>query len=279
MIDTNLKDRVVIVTGANNPNGIGAAIAKAFAAEGAKVFITYFRQLPEEYGGIDPEEALRANEPGLPFYYAMQTKTADEVVQAIREQGGQATAREANLADPANIPQIFDWAEAAFGPVDVLVNNAAYDKFPETIFSTDSESIDRHFAVNTRAVVLMIAEFVRRFQERKAKWGRIVNLSTDAAQCFSGAISYGASKAATEALTRSIAVEVGPLGILVNTVAPGPVQTGSYSKESVASVQPTIPLGQMGQPQDIADVVVFLASEQARWLTGQVIKVSGGHAL
>ena len=279
MIDTNLKDRVIVVTGANNPFGIGAAIAKSFAAEGAKVFITYFRQLPEEYGGIDSAEALRADEPGLPFYYAMQTKSADEVVQAIRDQGGQAAARQANLADPANIPRIFDWAEAAFGPVDVLVNNAAYDKFPETIFSTDSESIDRHFAVNTRAVVLMIAEFVRRYKEREAKWGRIVNLSTDAAQCFSGAISYGASKAATEAFTRSIAVEVGPLGITVNTVAPGPVQTGSYSQESVASVQTAIPLGQMGKPQDIADVVVFLASEQARWLTGQVIKVSGGHAL
>ena len=279
MVDTRLKDRVIIVTGANNPCGIGAAIAKAFAAEGARVFITYFRQSPEEYGGISPEEALRATEPGLPFYYAMQVKTADEVVQAIHEQGGQAEAREANLADPTSIPRIFDWAEAAFGPVDVLVNNAAYDKFPETIFTSDAESIDRHFAVNTRAVVLMIAEFVRRYKEREAKWGRIVNLSTDAAQCFSGAISYGASKAATEAFTRSIAVEVGPLGITVNTVAPGPVQTGSYSRESVAREQAAIPLGRMGRPEDIADVIVFLASEQARWLTGQVVKVSGGHAL
>jgi len=104
-------------------------------------------------------------------------------------------------------------------------------------------------------------------------------LSTDAAQCFSGAISYGASKAATEAIKRSIAVEVGYLGITVNTVAPVPVQTGSYSRESVASVQPAIPLGQMGQPEDIADAIVFLASEQARWLTVQVIKLSGGHTL
>lgn len=279
MVDTKLKDKVAIVTGANNPCGIGAAIAKALAAEGARVFITYFRQSPEEYGGISTEEALRATKSGLPFYYAMQTRSAEEVVQAIHDQGGQAEAWEADLADPRNIPRIFDQAEAALGPVDILINNAAYDKFPETVFATDAESIDRHFAVNTRAVVLMISEFVRRYKERGAKWGRIVNLSTDAAQCFAGSISYGASKAATEALTRSIAVEVGPLGITVNAVAPGPVQTGSYSQESVVRERANIPLGRMGRPEDIADVIVFLASDQARWLTGQVIKVSGGHAI
>jgi 3-oxoacyl-[acyl-carrier protein] reductase len=279
MIDTKLTDKVVIVTGANNPCGIGAAIARAFAAEGARVFITYFRQSPEEYGDISTEEALRATEPGLPFYYAMQTRSADEVLQAIRDQGGEAVAWEADLADPSNISEVFDRAEAAFGPVHVLVNNAAYDKWPNTIFTADAESIDKHFAVNTRAVVLMIAEFVRRYREREADWGRIVNLSTDAAQCFAGSISYGASKAATEAFTRSIAVEVGPLGITVNTVAPGPVQTGSYSRESVARERALIPLGRTGRPEDIADVVVFLASDQARWLTGQVIKVSGGHAI
>lgn len=276
---TNLKDKVVVVTGANNPCGIGAAIARAFAAEGAQVFITYFRQSPEEYGDISTEEALEATESGLPFYYAMQTRSADDVVQAIHDQGGQAVAWEADLGDPGSIHQIFDRAETAFGPVDVLINNAAYDKFPETIFTTSAESIDKHFAVNTRAVVLMIAEFVRRYQKREAKWGRIVNLSTDAAQRFAGSISYGASKAATEALTRSVAMEVGPLGITVNTVAPGPVQTGSYSKESVNKLRAEIPLGRMGKPEDIADAIIFLASDQARWLTGQVIKVSGGHAI
>ena len=279
MIDTNLKDKVVVVTGANNPCGIGAAIAKAFATEGAQVFITYFQQSPEEYGGISTEEALEATEPGLPFYYAMQTRSADDVVQAIHDQGGQAVAWEADLGDPSSIHQVFDRAETAFGPVDVLINNAAYDKFPETIFTTDAESIDKHFAVNTRAVVLMIAEFVRRYKKREVKWGRIVNLSTDAAQRFAGSISYGASKAATEALTRSVAIEVGPLGITVNTVAPGPVQTGSYSKESVNKQCAEIPLGRIGKPEDIADAIIFLASDQARWLTGQVIKVSGGHAI
>lgn len=278
MIDTGLAGKVVLITGTNNPQGIGAGAAQAFAAQGAKVFLTYLRMSPQHFG-VSAEEAQQASAPGLPLYYALQTQNSDHVVSAIRESGGQAQAWEADLAEPGYIPRLFDQAEAAFGPVDVLVNNAAYCKWPESVFNTSLELIDQHFAVNTRAVVLSIAEFVRRYQERGATWGRIINLSTDSAQCFVGSISYGASKAAIEAFTRSIAVEVGPLGITVNTIAPGPVQTAYITSESEQQLLPEIPLRRLGQPQDIADVMVFLASEQARWLTGQVIKVSGGHAL
>jgi 3-oxoacyl-[acyl-carrier protein] reductase len=278
MINAKLKDKVVLVTGANNPHGIGAATAQACAAEGAKVFITYLRLSPEEHG-VRRKEVQQADTPGLPFYYALQTQSAAEVVKGIRDRGGQAEAREADLQDAGIVSQLFDRAEAAFGPVDVLVNNAAYSKWPETIFNTSAATIDRHFAINTRAAVLMMAEFVRRHKERGANRGRIINLSTDAAQRFAGSISYGASKAAIEAFTRSIAIEVGPLGITVNTVAPGPVQTGYISPKQEEELLPNIPLRRIGQPKDIADVIVFLASEQARWLTGQVIIVSGGHAI
>jgi 3-oxoacyl-[acyl-carrier protein] reductase len=277
MIDTRLKDKVVLLTGANH--GIGAATAQALAAEGAQIFITYLRLSPEAYG-FGREEAAQAAEPGLPFYHHQQTKTADAVVGAIRSRGGQADAWEADLVDPATIPAIFDRAEAAFGPVDVLVNNAAYCQTPpDTIFTISAEGIDQHFAVNTRATVLMMAEFVRRYQRRGGTWGSIVNVSTDAAQTFAGQIAYGASKAAIEAFTRSIAIEVGPLNITVNTIAPGPVQTGYIPAEAEDKLIGEIPLRRIGRPEDIADVIVFLASHQARWLTGQVIKVSGGHAL
>jgi len=278
MINTGLKDKVVLITGANNPLGIGAETARAFAREGAHVFITYLRLSPEAFG-MDADTIRQATAPGLPYYHVLRMKTADEVVQSIKASGGCAEACEIDLADPEKIPQIFDHVETSFGPVDVLVNNAAHYEDQDTIFTVSAQSLDRTFGVNTRAAVLLSAEFVRRQQKHKRQWGRIINLSTDAAQVFAGQISYGASKAAMEAFTRSIAIEVGPLGITVNTIAPGPVQTGYISEEFEQEQLPAIPLGRLGHPADIADVIVFLASEQARWLTGQVIKVSGGHAL
>ena len=135
MIDTGLDGQVVVVTGANNPRGIGASTAQAFAAQGAKVFLTYLCMSPQDFN-VSAEQAQQASAPGLPLYYALQTQNADEVVGAIRESGGQAQAWEADLADPDNIPRLFDQAEAAFGPVDVLVNNAAYCKWPESVFNT-----------------------------------------------------------------------------------------------------------------------------------------------
>ena len=309
MIDTGLKNKVVLVTGANH--GIGAATAKAFAAEGAKVFINYLRLSPEYYG-ISEEEAKKANAPGMPFYHAMRTKSADEVVQEIRELGGQAEAWEADLAEPSTIgfdtqavglsspenrdvskptqpkPQLFDKVEEAFGPVDVLINNAAHwesDTFiPQSQlelgkFSITAESHDKHFAVNSRAVALMMAEYARRHIERGARWGRIINVSTDGASAFSGEISYGASKHALESYSRAAADELGPYGITVNVVSLGPVQTGYIPSDLEEKLIHEIPLRRIGQPEDVADVIVFFASEQARWVTGQLLYVGGGHVM
>jgi 3-oxoacyl-[acyl-carrier protein] reductase len=127
MLDTELKDKVAIVTGANH--GIGAATALALAREGAKVFITYLRLSSSEYGGVDEEEARKAVEPGRAYYYRMVARSADAVVRAVREAGGRCASWEADLADPKNIPELFAKAEEAFGGVDVLVNNAAFDQF------------------------------------------------------------------------------------------------------------------------------------------------------
>ena len=135
--------------------------------------------------------------------------------------------------------------------------------------------IDDTFAVNVRGSLLMSRELVN----HRGDYGRIINLSTDAAQIFAGQITYGASKATLEALTRSIALEVGQYGITVNCVAPGPTQTGWIDDELEKAVLPLIPMGQLIMPEDIAETILFLASKQARMLTGQVIKVSGGHAL
>lgn len=267
MIDTHLKDKIVLVTGANA--GIGAATARAFAAEGACVAIHYLdAAFPDKWDNT--YQAL---------HMVKGRSVAEDVVSQIEQQGGRAIAVACDLSIPGDLPKLFDQVEAALGPIDVLVNNAAHCEDPDTIFTTSAGSLDRYFAVNTRGTVLLIQEYVRRYQKRNASWGRIINLSTDAAQRFAGQIIYGGTKAMIEAFTRSIAIEVGPLGITVNTVAPGPVQTGWMSDEMEKREEKNIPLGRAGRPEDIADVIVFLASEQARWLTGGVIKVSGGHEL
>lgn len=266
MIDPGLHDRVVLITGANH--GIGAATARACAAQGARVAVHYLAELPPEAG-----QAYTA------LHMVKGKAAAEALVDEIEKAGGRAMAVEGDLAQAEVIPKLFEAVEAGLGPVEVLVNNAAHCEDPDTLLTTTPGSLDRTFAVNTRAVVLMAAEFARRYRERQGKDGRIINLSTDAAQVFAGQIAYGASKAATEAFTRSLAIELGPLGITVNTVAPGPIQTGWMSDDLIARILPDIPLGRVGYPQDIAEAIVFLASQQARWLTGQVLKVSGGHAL
>ena len=279
MIDTGLKGKTAIITGANNPYGIGAVTARAFAAKGAKVFINYLRKPPELYGVSEKEaeEAKQSGTMGWAFYAAQGGKHPHETFEAIRAEGGQVEAWEGDLTNPATIPQLFDRVEEVFGPADILVNNAAHAEREDTIFTATAEGFDRTFAVNTRATVLMIAEFARRFRERKGKGGRIINISTDSAQCFPTQICYGASKAAIEAYTRAICYEIAPYDMTINTVAPGPIQTGWLSSEEVEELEAVLPLGRVGKPEDIANAVIFLASEQASWITGKILRVDGGH--
>jgi len=130
--------------------------------------------------------------------------------------------------------------------------------------------------VNARACALMVAEYTARCLQRKARWGRIINVSTDAAHCHSANTSYAASKHAIESYSRSAAAELGKYGITVNIVAPSPIQTGYLTPQKESSIAAATPLGRIGRPEDVADVIVFLASEQARWITGQLLYVGGG---
>ena len=273
MIDPGLQDKVVLVTGANNPVSIGAAIAEAFAAQGAAVFITYLRSRPEEFG-IDAATAAEATTPGELFYRARNADAPDTVLDRLRKRAVRVGSAEVDLADPEAIPRLFDRVEEALGSVDILINNAAHSA-PDSFISfsssredwagrmramVDADSHDRHFAVNSRAVALLMAEYASRHVGRDADWGRIVNISTDGADCFPGEVSYGASKAALESYSRSAAMELGQYGITVNVVAPGPIQTGWIPADAEQPIVETIPLGRLGQPADVADVVVFLAS-------------------
>ena len=270
MIDYGLKNKVALITGAKNPQGIGAATALTFAREGAKVVLVY-----KKIARAFDEQKIDRN--GADRYYAANSGNADEVADKLKAMDADFLVLESDISDENSVKQIYSAVIERFGKVDILVNNAAdcdCDGF-DTIEKITPKIIDDTFAVNVRGTVLMTAEFVK----HRGPYGRIINLSTDAAQLFPSQITYGASKATVEALTRSIALEVAKYGITVNCVAPGPTQTGWIDEELESAVLPVIPLGKLIQPEDISETILFLSSEQAQMITGQVIKVSGGHAL
>ena len=238
------QDRVAIVTGGSR--GIGRATALRLAADGYAVTLTY----------LEREAAAR------------------EVVEAIEAAGGRALAVQADLARAEDVAAIFAATDKAFGRLDALVlNAAAIPMAPLTEIS--EEDFDWAFAVNTRSAFLAFREAAKRLQEG----GRIVTISTGLTRNpMAESNAYSASKGALEILTRSFALEVGPRGITVNTVLPGITDT-----EGLALPAPVIdhlvgqtPLRRLGQPEDLADVIAFLVSDDARWVTGQAIYASGG---
>lgn len=284
MIDPLLQGKVAFITGANH--GIGAEAALALAEQGVQVFLTYYR----EQAQYSPEELRAARHHGIggpQLYEARQQQTSRSVIEHIRNLGGKAVAQEADLANAPVIPHLFDLCEARLGPVDILITNHTHcvqETFDPALVTGESppvylvtaEEIDRHMQINARACALLMREYTLRYLGRGAAWGRIINISTDAAHAHVANVSYAASKHAIESYTRSAAAELGKYGITVNNIAPGPIQTGYLTPEDETRIARTTPLGRVGQPRDVADVIVFLASEQARWLTGQLLYVGGG---
>ena len=270
MINYGLKDKVAIVTGANNPQGIGATTALALAREGAKVVLVY-KSIDRAY------DESKTDVNGADRYFAANAGNADVVEGRLKEIGADYLIIESDISDEASVKDIYSAVLNRYGRVDILVNNAADGDMEgiDTIEQITPKVIDDTFAVNVRGTILMTKEMIN----NRGGYGRVINLSTDAAQVFAGQISYGASKATIEALTRSIALEAAPYGITVNCVAPGPCQTGWIDTELEKNVISIIPMGELIMPEDIADTILFLAGDKARMLTGQVIKVSGGHAL
>ena len=270
MIDYGLSGRVALITGANNPQGIGATTALAFAREGASVVLVYKRI-------VRAFDESKTDRNGTDRYFAANAGDTTDVERRLAEIGADYLIVESDISDEVSVKEIYEKALEKYGKVDILVNNAADGDMEgiDTIEKITREVIDDTFAVNVRGSLLMTREFIN----RRGDYGRVINLSTDAAQIFAGQIAYGASKATLEALTRSIALEVAQYGITVNCVAPGPTQTGWIDEELESAVIPLIPMRRLIDPEDIADTILFLASSRAGKLTGQVIKVSGGHAL
>jgi 3-oxoacyl-[acyl-carrier protein] reductase len=273
VLDPGLNGRVALVTGANQ--GIGAATARALAAHGVAVLLTYLRLDPGAHAvGAYPAE-----------YGQVRAATAERVARQIRGDGGTAESVEADLADPAVPALLFDRAEAALGPVEILVNNASgwlantflpaeRDRFGRRLRAVDAASHDRQFAVDARAPALLIAELARRHIQRGASWGRIIGLTSGGQGGFPEEVSYGAAKAAQENYTMAAAQELGPYGVTANMVYPPVTDTGWVTPAVREQAVAGSPLRHLAQPDEVAEVIVLLASDQARYITGQVVRMS-----
>jgi 3-oxoacyl-[acyl-carrier protein] reductase len=247
---SKLKNKVAIVTGASK--GIGAGIAKAFAKEGAKVVVNY----------------------------ASSKEGADKVVKAITDNGGTAIAVQADVSKEADVTRLFEETKKAFGTLDILVNNAVYQQYLP-IEQASVETFHQHFNVNVLGPILTIQASLKLFGDKD---GNIINISSGASKMPLPAASlYSATKAALDAITVSLSKELGAKNIRINSILPGAtetegahsagVTTGSeYEKMFIANT----PLGRRGQPEDIAKAALFLASDDAAWITGEQISVSGG---
>ncbi|MBB4859355.1 3-oxoacyl-[acyl-carrier protein] reductase [Novosphingobium chloroacetimidivorans] len=238
-------NRVAIVTGGSK--GIGAEVSRRLAADGYAVIV--------DYSG--------------------DAASADEVVASIVAAGGRAQAVKGDVSDPAALAALFD-AAAALGTVAALVNNAGVMKLAP-LAEADDALFDRHVAINLKGVFLGIREAARRM----GTGGRIVSFSSSVVGLNQPTYGiYAATKAGVEALTRIAAKELGPKGITVNAVAPGPVATALFlddkTDEQVAQVTKMIPLGRLAEPADIAAVVSFLLGPDSGWVSGQVLRANGG---
>jgi 3-oxoacyl-[acyl-carrier protein] reductase len=258
------------VTGANH--GIGAAVARALAAHNAAVAISYLR-------------LANAHDPALPSEYGVaRATTADAVVDAITAAGGRAIAVEADLRDDAAAAQLFEAAEAAFGPVDILINNASgwradtfaakpADRFGKSIEAVAAATIDANLTVDARAAALLIAELARRHVARGASWGRVVGMTSTGPEGFPEEASYGAAKAAQTHYTMTAAIELAPYGITANVVHPPVTDTGWITDDVRAFVTADRELTHVAEPDEVAEVVAWLCSDAARLVSGNVIRL------
>jgi glucose 1-dehydrogenase len=245
-----LAGKVAIVTGAGT--GIGQGIAKRLGAEGAKVMVDYV---------------------GAP-------EGAQETKSIIEKSGGEAEIVQGDVTRSEEMRSLVDSTWKRFGTADILVNNAGIE-LRSDFWDTTEEEYDRVMAVNLRGTFFLTQAFVRRLRERK-KAGRIVNISSvHEDMVFPGFSTYCCSKGGMRMLMRNLAMELGPLGITVNNVAPGAIMTPMNrslrdNKQQLQALLNNIPLGRMGTPEDVAGVVAFLASDDAAYVTGSTFVVDGG---
>ncbi|BAY82582.1 short-chain dehydrogenase/reductase SDR [Calothrix parasitica NIES-267] len=256
MVDYGLSGKVALVTGVSRSIGIGAAISRYLAASGANVFTTYYR----------PFDELMS--------WGSKSTEVEEIIESLKLQGVNASGIEANLAKIETPEKLFDEIEKTLGKVDILINNAAHDQQAD-IYALSPELLDTHYAVNVRGTTLLCAEFAKRHDGREG--GRIINLTSGQTLApMPESLPYAITKGAIEALTISLSASLASKNITVNAVDPGATDTGWMSDEFRSKLENEAPFGRVGIPEDAAKTVLFLASAQAQWITGQIIRSRGG---
>ena len=245
-MEHKLAGKVALVTGASR--GIGREIAEELARNGAKVVVNY------------------ASNPGK----------AEEVVDGIKQRGGEAVAIQADISSVAEIEMLFRKTLEAYGQVDILINNAGI-LITNPIASMTEEDFDKQFSINVKGTYFACQQAARHMNDN----GRIINFSTSVNGSMFPAYSvYAGTKGAVEQFTRQLSKELGPKRITINAVAPGPVNTELFTvgktEEQISAIANMNSFGRLGEPEDISKVVLFLSSQESQWITGQTIRVNGG---
>jgi 3-oxoacyl-[acyl-carrier protein] reductase len=252
----SLAGRVALITGASRRIGIGAAIAREFATSGANLFLTHYAPYDAEQ-----EWGIGQDEP-------------QELVDELRAYGVNVVQDQADLSQPTEPDALMARAVNHFGHIDILVNNATYSQ-RDGIDGLNATEIDRAYAINLRSPMLLCAAFAR--QHANEQSGHIINITSGQGHGpMPGELAYVATKGGIDALTVTLSAELAPRGITVNAVDPGVTDTGWIPPELKRSFEEEAPMGRVGVPSDAARLVRFLASDDARWITGQIIRSRGG---
>ncbi|WP_409300659.1 SDR family oxidoreductase [Peribacillus sp. SCS-155] len=246
---THTQNKIAIVTGASNSRDIGTAICRKLASNSIDIFFTHWNA---------------------------DADWINQFIKEISDAGVRIDSTEIDLSTEDSAIHILDAVQNKLGLPSILVNNAAHSK-SDGYLNLDAKTLDEHYAVNMRSTFLLCAEFARRFEKGKFNTGRIINMTSgQELGPMPGELAYAATKGAISAFTRSLSAELAPLGITVNAVNPGPTDSTWMTDDIREQLLAKFPMGRIGLPEDVARIVAFLASDEANWVTGQVINSEGG---